>query len=48
MTQKAMQVFLGIKSLSNYQRLEDPKRANPELKTIINLVKKIPEFDLVW
>lgn len=45
MTQKAMQGFLGLKNLSNYQRLEDPKRANPEFGTIIELVKKLPELD---
>lgn len=45
-TQKQMMDFLGIKTLSNYQRLEDPKRANPEFKTLIALTKALPSLRL--
>lgn len=44
MTQTQMKEVLGIKTLSNYQRLEDPKRANPELRTLISIVKILPEI----
>lgn len=46
MTQKAMMELLGIRNLSNYQRLEDPDRANPELKTIFELQGKLPELSV--
>lgn len=46
LTQRAMQHLLGIKHLSNYQRLEDPKRSNPEFKTLIHLIRILPELDL--
>lgn len=45
-TQTQMMEFLNIKNLSNYQRLEDPKKANPEFRTLIALVKKLPQLDL--
>lgn len=45
-TQREMAALLGVKHLSNYQRLEDPKRANPELKTIVALMEIIPELKL--
>jgi antitoxin HicB len=45
-TQKEMMSFLEIKTLSNYQRLEDPSRANPELKTLVKLTKAIPDLSL--
>lgn len=45
MSQRQMQTLLGFKNLSNYQRLEDPKKANPELKTLYNIFKSIPELD---
>lgn len=45
-TQKQMMVFLGIKTLSNYQRLEDPRKANPELKTLVALTKVIPDLQI--
>ena len=44
MTQTQMKEALGIKTLSNYQRLEDPKRANPELRTLITIIKALPEI----
>lgn len=46
LTQKAMMGLLGIKNLSNYQRLEDPDRANPELKTLFELQGKLPELSV--
>ena len=45
-TQKAMMEILGIRTLSNYQRLEDPTRANPELKTLAFVCRKLPEFEV--
>lgn len=47
LTQKAMMSFLGIHHLSNYQRLENPKKANPELKTLFELQNQLPEMSLV-
>lgn len=44
LTQMAMKDRLGIKHLSNYQRLEDPERANPEWKTILLIKKAFPKF----
>lgn len=45
LTQHEMKDALGIKNLSNYQRLEDPRRANPELRTLINILKTFPEIE---
>lgn len=45
-TQIEMMRFLDIKNLSNYQRLENPKKANPEFKTLIALIKKLPQLDI--
>ena len=47
LTQKAMMSFLGILHLSNYQRLENPKKANPELKTLFELQNQLPELSVV-
>lgn len=47
LTQKAMMDLLGIRNLSNYQRLEDPDRANPELKTLFELQGKLPELSVM-
>ncbi len=44
LTQIAMKDRLGIKNLSNYQRLEDPKRANPEWQTLLLIKKAFPKF----
>ncbi|WII73863.1 type II toxin-antitoxin system HicB family antitoxin [Bdellovibrio sp. 22V] len=46
LTQVAMMEKLGIKNLSNYQRLEDPKRANPEWKTLVKIKNAFPRFHL--
>lgn len=45
-TQSQMMDLLGIKTLSNYQRLEDPKRANPELKTLAMILKAVPQIKI--
>jgi antitoxin HicB len=44
LTQSAMKDRLGIKTLSNYQRLEDPSRANPEWSTLLLIKNAFPEF----
>jgi antitoxin HicB len=44
LTQNAMKDKLGIKNLSNYQRLEDPSRANPAWTTLLLIKKAFPEF----
>lgn len=44
LTQLEMKKRLGIKYLSNYQRLEDPLRANPEWKTLFLIKKNFPKF----
>ena len=46
LTQQKMKETLGIANLSSYQRLEDPKRCNPELKTLANIKKHFPGFSL--
>lgn len=50
MSQRQMQIHLGLRSLSNYQRLEDPKQVNPEFKTLVNIFRLMPEinFGLVF
>ncbi len=44
LTQVAMKDRLGIKNLSNYQRLEDPERANPEWQTLLLIKRAFPRF----
>lgn len=44
LTQIAMKDRLGIKYLSNYQRLENPEKANPEWKTLVQIKKEFPKF----
>jgi antitoxin HicB len=44
LTQIGMKDRLGIKNLSNYQRLEDPERANPEWQTLVLIKKAFPDF----
>lgn len=44
MTQQKMKEFLGIKNLSNYQRLEDPSKSNPEWSTLMLIKSKFPQF----
>ena len=47
LTQKAMMDLLEITHLSNYQRLENPRKTNPELKTLSEIKKKLPELDFL-
>lgn len=46
LTQKGMMEKLGIKFLSNYQRLENPKKSNPEVKTLSIIKKEFPNFSI--
>lgn len=46
LTQKAMMDILKIKHLSNYQRLENPNKANPELRTLVELKSYLPELSI--
>lgn len=46
LTQHKMKDVLGIKHLSNYQRLEDPDRSNPQWDTLVNIKKHFPQFKL--
>lgn len=45
LTQKQAAEKLGFKHIWSYQRLENSKKANPELKTIIKIKEVFPEFD---
>ncbi len=44
-TQQNMRELLGFKNLFSYQVLENPKRANPTLSTLIHIKKTFPEFN---
>lgn len=46
LTQREMCEVLGITHLSAYQRLEDPEKANPELKTLAKIKSVFPELKL--
>lgn len=46
LTQKGMMEALGLKFLSNYQRLENPRTSNPAVKTLFKIKKKFPEFSI--
>ncbi len=46
MTQKQISEKLGMKNIFNYQRLENPKMANPELETISRLKRIFPKFSM--
>lgn len=46
LTQRQMCEALDIPHLSAYQRLEDPQRANPELKTLAKIKSVFPELKL--
>ncbi|MNJ93443.1 hypothetical protein D3C87_111250 [compost metagenome] len=46
LTQREMCEVLGIAHLSAYQRLEDPRRANPEMKTLAKIKSVFPELKL--
>ncbi len=44
MTQNEMKARLGMKHLSDYQRLEDPRRANPRLLTLKKIRVAFPSL----
>ena len=46
MTQAQMKARLGIKHLSDYQRLEDPARANPRLVTLKKIKTAFPSLKI--
>lgn len=46
LTQREMCEILDIGHLSSYQRLEDPQKANPELKTLAKIKSLFPELKL--
>ena|SRR3989338_5059304 len=46
MSQRQTALKLGIKHLSQYQRLEKGETANPELRTLANLRKLFPKFSV--
>ncbi len=46
MSQREAATALGIKHLSQYQRLESGKTANPELGTLVKLKSVFPDFSL--
>ena len=47
LTQREVANLMGLQgSLYKYQRLERPKTANPELKTLVLLRRAFPDFDL--
>ena len=46
MTQSQMKARLGIKHLSDYQRLEDPARANPRLVTLKKIKSAFPSLKI--
>lgn len=46
LTQSQMAKKLAIKNLSQYQRLEDPRRANPELLTLNRIKTAFPQLKI--
>ena len=44
LTQRETADRLGLKNISAYQRLESPKKANPELVTLARVKKVFPEM----
>lgn len=46
LTQSQMAKKLAIKNLSQYQRLEDPRRANPELLTLKRIKTSFPQLNI--
>jgi antitoxin HicB len=43
-TLRSMAKLLEYKSVNSYAKLEKPKTSNPELRTLGNILKKIPDF----
>lgn len=46
LTQSQMAKKLAIRNLSQYQRLEDPRRANPELLTLKRIKTTFPQLKI--
>lgn len=46
LSQKQVATKLGIKHISQYQRLESGKTANPELGTLVKLKSVFPDFSV--
>ena len=46
LTQREAALAMGFKNLYSYQRLENAKTANPELKTIIQIKRIFPDFSV--
>ena len=45
LTQKEMAEKLGMKNIWSYQKLESPKKANPQLSTITRITRAFADFD---
>ena len=48
LTQKEMAEKSGMKNVWSYQKLESPKKANPQLSTITRIVRAFSDFNLKW
>jgi antitoxin HicB len=46
LTQHQMREHLGYQTLYSYQKLETSRFANPTLKSLFNILKKLPQFPL--
>lgn len=46
LTQSQAAKKLGLRGLYSYQRLENPKTANPEFETIIKIKRAFPKLDI--
>jgi antitoxin HicB len=48
LTQKQMADMLGMKNIWSYQKLESPKKANPQLSTIARIIRVFSDFNPEW
>lgn len=46
LNQRQIAKQLGLRSLSHYQRLEDPLRSNPTLATLVKLQSALPRLNI--
>jgi len=46
LTQRQAAKQMGYENLSVYQKLENPKKANPELATLARVRRQFPDFDM--
>ncbi len=44
LTQHQMREQLGFQTLYSYQKLESSRFANPTLRSLVNILKKLPQF----